>query len=54
MWPRLKRLTGSVGEKKAVFIAFVVVRQWRKPRWVTAQEPPMPPIENGVGRGWRL
>ena len=39
IWPRLKRLTARVGERYAVFMALVVGRQWRRPRWVTAQEP---------------
>ena len=32
----------------------VVGRQCRRPRWVTAQEPPTPPMENGVVKGWML
>ena len=53
MWPRLRRLTGTVGEKEAEFISLVVGRQKRRPRCVTAQEPPTPPIEKVCGSGER-
>ena len=43
-----------MGERYAEFIPLVVGRQWRRPRWVTAQEPPTPPMENGDAKGWIL
>jgi hypothetical protein len=47
-------LTGRVGERYAEFMLFEIDKQLRKPRWVTAQDPPTPPIEKGLGKGSKL